>query len=281
LATKLLKDAGFKVCYQMMPNLPGSDLKKDKEMFKELFLNPDFQPDFLKIYPCSLLKEAPLYQWFKKGKYQPYKEKELIELLKSIKKKIPIYCRVQRIIRDIPASRIVFGPTKISNLGQIIAKEAEKENWRCKCIRCKEVREDYSPKEKLFLFRKDYQASGGKEIFLSFENKNRQKLFSLLRLRIPQDAKNNVGNIFPVLKKAAIIREVHTYGFSLPLNQKKQILSPQHKGLGKRLIKKAEKIVKEEFGLKKIVSISGIGVRPYWRKLGYRLKNTYMVKKLS
>ncbi len=283
-ATGLLKDAGFKICYQMMPNLPGADLRCDEKMFEELFSNPDFQPDLLKIYPCSILKEAPLYQWFKKGKYQPYQERELIELLKKIKKKIPVWCRVQRILRDIPAQKIVLGPTKISNLGQIINKEAEKEGWKCKCIRCREVRESYNPKEKFYLFRKDYEASDGREIFLSFEDKNQEKLYSLLRLRIPpQCPENHSRCIFPVLKGSALIRELHTYGQLLPIafqENLSSLISPQHKGLGKKLIKEAEKIAKEEFGLRKIVSISGTGVREYWRKLGYRLQDTYMTKRL-
>ena len=260
-ATKLLKDAGFKICYQMMPNLPGSNLKRDKKMFEELFANPDFQPDLLKIYPCALLKQAPLYQWWQKKKYQPYTDSQLINLVKSIKKKIPLYVRIQRITRDIPSQSIVAGPAKISNLRQMVA-------GNCRCIRCREVRENYNPKEKLYLFRQNYPASQGKEIFLTFENKNKTKLYSLLRLRITSNNR-------------AIIREVHTYGQLHPINRgRTSIISPQHKGLGKKLIKQAEKIAKKEFGLKKISAISGVGVRNYWKQLGYKLENTYMVKRV-
>ena len=267
LATKLLKDAGFKVLYQMMPNLPGSNLKKDEKMFGELFSNPNFQPDLLKIYPCALLKEAPLYKWWKAGKYKPYTESQLINLVKKIKKKIPYYVRIQRITRDIPSQRILVGAAKISNLRQIIAREMEREGWQCRCIRCREVREKYEPKEKLYLYRQDYDASGGREIFLSFENKNRTKLYSLLRLRITSQNK-------------ATVREIHTYGQLYPLRGRVALISPQHKGLGKKLIKEAEKIAKKEFGLNKIAVISGVGVRNYWKKLGYKLKDTYMIKKI-
>ncbi len=284
LATKLLKDAGFKVLYQMMPNLPGSNLKKDEKMFGELFSNPNFQPDLLKIYPCALLKEAPLYKWWKAGKYKPYTESQLINLVKKIKKKIPYYVRIQRITRDIPSQRILVGAAKISNLRQIIAREMEREGWQCKCIRCREVREKYEPKEKLYLYRQDYDASGGREIFLSFENKNRTKLYSLLRLRITSQNK-------------AIVREIHTYGQLYPLSGRVALISPQHKGLGKKLIKEAEKIARKDynppttsshlpkgkrapFGLNKIAVISGVGVRNYWKKLGYKLKDTYMIKNL-
>jgi len=281
LATKLLKDAGFKVLYQMMPNLPSSDLKRDEKMFEELFKNPDFQPDLLKIYPCALLKEAPLYQWWKAGKYKPYTEKQLINLIKEIKKKIPHYVRIQRITRDIPSSIIVAGPAKISNLRQVVFEEMKKDynppttssrsqserapNWQCRCIRCREVKENYNPREKVFLFREDYEASDGKEIFLSFENRSRTKLYSLLRLRITSQNK-------------AIIREIHTYGPLVPIAEKK--LAPQHRGLGKESIREAEKIAKEELGLNKISVISAIGVRNYFSKLKYKLEETYMVKNL-
>ena len=270
-ATQLLKDAGFKICYHIMPNLPGSDLKRDKKMFEEIFKNPDFQPDLLKIYPCAILKEAEIYKLWKAEKYKPYTDKQLIDLLKNAKKKIPYYCRIQRLVRDIPAGSIVEGPAKISNLRQVIAKEAKKENWHCHCIRCREVRENYNPKEKLYLFRQDYDASNGKEVFLSYENKNRERIYSLLRLRIPSG-----DQFFPVLKNTAIIREIHTYGQMHPL--RKGAISPQHKGLGKKLIKEAEKISKQDFGLKKIAVISGAGVRNYYRKLGYKLKDTYLIK---
>ena len=269
-ATKLLKDAGFKVLYQMMPNLLGSTLKKDEKMFRELFSRPDFQPDLLKIYPCALVKSAPLYRWWKNKKYQPYTEKQLIGLIKSIKKSIPYYVRIQRITRDIPSQSIVAGPAKISNLRQLVS-------GNCKCIRCREVKGNYDPKEKLYLFRQNYPASDGQEIFLSFENKNRTKLYSLLRLRLAEARKGEGG-------LQAIIREVHTYGQLQPIEENRisiiSITSPQHRGLGKKLIGEAEKITKKEFNLKKIAVISGAGVRGYYRKLGYGLENTYMVKKI-
>jgi len=260
-ATKLLKDAGFKVLFQMMPNLPGSNVKKDEKMFKELFNNQDFQPDLLKIYPCALLKEAPLYKLWKKKQYKPYAEKQLINLIKNIKKKIPTYIRIQRISRDIPSSRIVSGPAKISNIRQILKNQ----KIQCKCIRCREIRDSYKIKEELYLLRKDYKASGGKEIFLSIESKT--KLYSLLRLR-------------KTSKNQAIIRELHTFGQQLPINGYQKTISPQHQGLGKRLIKEAERITKKELKLKKISVISAVGTRNYFRKLNYKLENTYMVKNL-
>jgi elongator complex protein 3 len=279
-ATRLLKDSGFKVSYQVMPNLPGSNPKKDRVMFKQLFSNPNFKPDLLKIYPCALLREAPLYRQYLKGRYRPYTKKTLINIIKEAKTKIPYYVRIERITRDISAPRIVTGPAKISNLREVVRAEMQKESLKCKCVRCREIKEKYKPGEKFCLFSQSYSASEGKEFFFSFENKKRTKLYSLLRLRIPSYVfvKNRKKGFLPVLQGAAIIREVHTYGQQVPLFKK--TIAPQHKGLGKRLIKEAEKISCQEFGLRKIVAISGVGVRNYWRKLGYQLKNEYMVKEL-
>ena len=276
-ATKLLKDAGFKICYHLMPNLPGSDIKKDKQVFEKIFSGPDFQPDLLKIYPCVVLKTAPLYKWFKNKKYKPYSQKQLFELLMFIKKNIPYYCRIQRLIRDIPTNNIVAG-CLIPNLRQELQKQMKKENWQCKC-RCREIKGEYSPKDKIKLFRQDYINAGGEEIFLTFETSDRKKLFSLLRLRIPSQIFSKKKHFIKELQNSAIIRELHTFGLMVPIAEKK--MAPQHKGLGKKLIKIAEKITKKEFRLNKISVISGIGVKKYYKKLGFIPNGTYMTKKLK
>ena len=282
-ATKILKNAGFKIMYQMMPNLPGSDLKKDLKCFKVIFADQNFKPDWLKIYPCLVCKGSKLYGIWKKGKFKPYSDKELIELLIKIKKNLPYWVRLARLFRDIPAPKIEAG-CKISNMREVVQAEMKGKGLKCKCIRCREVKEQYNPKEKIYLFRKNYNASDGKEIFLSYENKDRTKLFSFLRLRIPSSAFREMAEncslpFLPVLRKAAIVRELHTYGPMLALGEKK--LAPQHQGLGKKLINEAEKISKKEFNIKKIAVISGIGVRNYYKKLGYKLRETYMVKNLT
>ncbi|GBD34165.1 Oxygen-independent coproporphyrinogen-III oxidase-like protein YqeR [bacterium HR34] len=279
-ATELLKIAGFKICYQMMPNLPFSTPEKDIKMFKEIFDNPKFRPDHLKIYPLALVKEAPLYYIKDKIGFKVYSYKELVDILKEVKKHIPYYCRIQRVIRDIPATSILEGGTKVSNLREIVLKELEKEGLKCKCIRCREVKNNFSPNDKIYLFKEEYEASNGKEIFLSFETKNRDKLFSILRLRFnyPSENLKEVQKQLKVLKDSALIRELQTFGKLSSIGEKEK-LSPQHKGLGKKLMEEAEKIAKKE-GVKKMCVISGVGVRDYYRKLGYNLQETYMVKKL-
>ena len=277
-ATKLLKNAGFKIMYQMMPNLPGSNIKKDLESFKIIFEDQNFKPDWLKIYPCLVCKGSKLYGIWRKGKFDPYSDEDLIKLLIKIKEGLPYWIRVARLFRDIPSQKIEAG-CRISNLREVIQKKMKKKGLKCKCIRCREVKEKYDPKEKIYLFREDFDASEGREIFLSYENKNRTKLFTFLRLRVsPETLEDGPLSFLPILKKAAIIRELHTFGQMLGLNKKGS--APQHKGLGKKLISQAEKIIKKEFCLKKTAVISGIGARNYYRKMGYRLKETYMIKNL-
>ena len=307
-ATKLLKDAGFKISYQIMLNLYGSNPQRDLEMAKVLFSNPDFCPDLLKIYPCAVLKEAPLFKLHQQGKYQPYSDEQLILTVKEIKKIVPPWVRIERIIRDIPSPRITAGTKTISNLRQIIANDMEHEGWSCQCIRCREVKGEYDVNEKIILTRREYKASDGMEIFLSFENKpasvrgndGQAKLFSLLRLRITNNGSvlitGNTGenmvsplryksgtiranNHSPLRNTVAIIREIHTYGIQTAIGKKST--SAQHTGLGRKLIAEAEIIAKTEFGVKKIAAISGIGARAYWRKNGYKLKNGYMIKNLT
>jgi len=273
-ATKLLKNAGFKINYHTMLNLPGSSILRDRQMFIELFSNSDFQPDLLKIYPCAVLKTAQLYTLWQAKKYRPYTEKQLVSLLMDIKKTIPPYVRIQRIIRDIPAGDIVAG-SKTSNLRQLINNLGKKQ---CQCIRCREIREQYAITDKIKLFRYDYTASGGQEIFLSFASPDQKKLYALLRLRL-NPASLGSGEILPVLQNAALVRELHTYGQLINIGQKTDIKA-QHIGLGKKLMIEAEKIVKKETSFKKIAVISGVGVREYYKKLGYRLEDEYMVKNI-
>lgn len=240
-ATKLLKDSGFKILYQVMPNLPGSNSKRDLKMFEILFKDERFKPDWLKIYPCLVCKNTILYQWWEQGKYKPYSEKELISLLIEIKQGLPYWTRLTRLFRDIPAQKIMAG-CKTSNIREVVQQEMKKQNLKCHCIRCREIKEKYNIKEKPYLFRQDYNASGGKEIFLSFENRKRTKLFSLLRLRIP--AESDSRPVMSILKNSAIIREIQTFGLQVPISRgptsarrQASIISPQHRGLGKKLVK--------------------------------------------
>lgn len=272
-ATRLLKNHGFKVLYHLMLNLLGSNPEKDLQSFKIAFNDERFKPDWVKIYPLLLTEHTPIYFLWKRGLYQPYPEDTLVKTIIKIKREMPVWVRITRIVRDIPSEKIVAGCKK-SNLREVVKREMEKIRMRCQCIRCREIRERYHAREKIYLFREDYDSCGGKEIFLSFEDKERRKLFSFLRLRIPNDN----SPLFSVLKNSAIIREIQTFGEQVPIAERRQ--APQHQGLGTRLVKEAERIAKNEFMLKRTCVIAGVGVRGYFRKLGYSLRETFMVKNL-
>lgn len=273
-ATELLKQAGFKINYHMMPNLPGSTIERDYQNFVEIFSRPEFQPDMLKIYPCSVLKNAPLYKWYQEGKYKSYSDKELFDLLLRIKKVIPEYTRINRLIRDIPTTSIESG-NMWSNLRQMLQSKMAEQGEYCKCIRCREARDKEINIDEAILDVQTYQASNGIEYFISFISPDRKTLYAFLRLRINEPMKHFI----PELQDAALIREVHTYGRLIPLKGTTS-KNVQHAGFGRRLLAKAEEIAKEQHGLNKISVISGIGVREYYKKNGYTLDGTYMSKNL-
>jgi len=264
-ATALLRDFGFKFTYHIMPGLPGSTPRKDLAVFKKLFTDPRFQPDMLKIYPCVVLKFSTLFRWYKQGKYKPYSDKQLSKLLVQIKKIIPPYVRINRLIRDIPGPDIAAG-NRITNLRQLLHNQGVE----CKCIRCREVRAESFRLKDVSLMKRQYRAGDGMEYFTSFESKNKKKLYAFIRLRLPEH-----DLVFK--NSTAFVRELHTYGELMPIGSKQKKV--QHAGLGKRLMQEAEKIAKQK-GYKRVAVISGIGVREYYKKLGYRLKKTYMVKEL-
>jgi elongator complex protein 3 len=272
LATEMLRNSGFKVDYHLMPMLPGSTPKKDLEMMAEIFKNPAYCPDMVKIYPCSVVKGSKLYTSWKNGEYKPYSDKNLFEILIKVKSEIiPYYCRISRLIRDIPGTSISAG-NKVTNLREIIQKEMKVRKLSCKCIRCREAGRATKIHKKLKLFINKYETLGGIEYFLSFEDPKREAIFAFLRLRLPK----NENKIIPEIKNSALIREVHTYGSMVPIGktEKDKI---QHGGLGKQLISEAEKIARKN-NYKKIAVISGIGVREYYKHLDYKLKGTYMLK---
>lgn len=272
-----LKDAGFKINLHTMPNLPGSTPEKDVQMYQEIFNNPDYQPDHLKIYPCMVVEGTELFEEWKRGQYQPYDEKQLMEVILQIKKIIPEYVRLVRLTRDIP-TKYLKGTTKTVNFRQYAHTEMQRRGMRCRCIRCREI-QDIEINPKHLKFRKlEFPSSKGKEYFLSYNLDQEDKICSLLRLRIPSQIYSGERHFIPELQDCAIIRELHTYGKLIPLKSKQSGAS-QHIGMGKKLVQEAETLARKE-GLRKIAVIAGVGVREYYKKLGYELQGTYMVKSL-
>jgi len=277
-ATRLLKEHGFKVHYHWMPGLPGSTSEHDLELAKQLFSDTRFRPDGLKLYPTMVVEGTELEKWYQDGRYQPYANETMINLVADIKSIVPKYVRIPRVLRDIPSKFIVGG---LRDSLRDVAKERMKQlAIDCQCIRCREYGhraqggwEIGEPQ----LVRMDYQASGGKEIFLSFED-GRETLFGLLRLRIQskpiaQLGQGTDGNI-------SLIRELHIYGPEVPLKQQSPTAA-QHKGLGKALLSEAERIAWEEFQAQQMVVLSGTGAKEYYRsECGYSSQADYMVKNL-
>jgi elongator complex protein 3 len=268
-ATILLRQAGFKIVYHIMPGLPGATRETDIEMFEILFSDPGLLPDHLKIYPTVVLENSEMYEWWKQGKYRPYSETEVEELLTVIKKDIPKWVRIVRVMRDIPESSVIDG-VKSSNLRQKLSNK----KVNCKCIRCREpkgaVVNDY------VFSSMDYLAANGREYFMSFESSDQKYILALVRLYLPNQ-ENEIWKVLPGLKEAALIRELHTYGQVMGVDKKGKKI--QHRGLGKKLMLKAEELAKEK-GFKKMAVIAGVGVREYYQKIGYRLEGEYMVKDL-
>lgn len=275
-ATELLKRTGFKVDHHYMPDLPGATPDKDRAMFQEVYYGENLQPDQVKIYPCVVNEYAQLYHWYKSGKYKPYPEKELIQLLKDIKKMTPPYVRINRLVRDIPEESIIAG-NDVTNLRQFLQKQLIKEGTPCRCIRCREIRDQAVNPRSAKLINRTYRASEGLEYFLSFETPDERLIFGFVRLRFNDDSENN---FISELRGAALIRELHVYGLMIPVSASGERGNrSQHLGFGKRLMLEAENMSRKN-GYKKIAVISGIGTREYYRKLGYRLQGTYMVKSL-
>lgn len=282
-ATALLRAAGFKIVLHWMPNLLGATPASDQLDFQRM-LDGGFCPDELKIYPTQLLEEAPLYAYWQRGEFTPYTTQELINLIADIKPSIPIYTRVNRIVRDIPANYIKAG-SKRSSLRQDVQLELKKRGEHCRCIRCREIRDSKVKAEDLIFNDHVYQAVYAEEHFLNYSTDD-DKLAGYLRLAFPINIEDNdfsnrrssLYDLIPELENAALIREVHIYGQSLAVGSEISGAA-QHSGLGTELLLKAEQLAKDA-GYKKIVVIAAIGTRIYYEKRGFFRSGLYMTKKI-
>lgn len=290
-ATLLLKAAAFKTDYHILPGQPGSTVARDIEMFDQLFSDERFCPDMIKLYPCVVLPSAELAEWHAKGLYKPLEGEELIEMMVRMQSVIPHYCRVSRLIRDFPSFEISAG-NKVTNLRDVIEIRMKERGIQCKCLRCREAghRPPLAADTKLKVFADIYRNACGTEYFLSVEDEKRTTVVSFLRLRLPDREPiftnpktkkmfEEVKQAFPELNNCAFVRELHTYGQALTLADSR-VGAVQHRGWGKVLMAEAEKIAHEQ-GYTGLAVISGVGVREYYRKRGFRSVGTYMKKGLK
>jgi elongator complex protein 3 len=271
-ATALLRAAGFKIVLHWMPNLLGATPESDRQDFAKLW--NDFCPDEIKIYPNQLLANAELYEYWQRGEFRPYTTQELIDLIVDIKPTIPRYCRVNRVIRDIPSTNVVAGNRRTS-LRQDVHDEMKRRGTHCECVRCREVRGKTVNAQSLKLDDLVYLAGRAEEHFISFVTPD-DRLAGFVRLSLP--IKDSPPTGMSDLDAAALIREVHVYGQSLPVGAEKKGAA-QHAGLGTRLLEEAESIAKAN-GFERMAVISAVGTRGYYLERGFERGEFYLTKTL-
>lgn len=259
-ATKLLRQAGFKIQAHWMANLYGSTPEQDVEDFARLFSDRDFCPDELKLYPCSLIESAELMTHYEAGRYRPYSEDELLEILIDCMTKTPVYCRLSRVIRDIPGDDILAG-SRVTNFRAIAETEMAKRGIGSCDIRAREIRGDAPPPDTVRLVVERYRTSVGDEAFLQFVTDS-DRLAGFLRLCLPQEP-----GYIAELEASALIREVHVYGSAVTIGARDE-RKAQHLGLGRRLIDHAAELAREQ-GFSKMAVISSVGTRDYYRRQGF------------
>jgi len=273
-AVALVRAAGYKVVVHWMPNLLGATPESDREDFKRLWREGGLQPDELKIYPCQLLESAELYRYWQAGEYHPYSEQTLIELIADVKLEVPRFCRINRVIRDIPSPLVVEG-NRNTSLRQDVALLLEQRGQHCQCIRCREIRRGNVDPTLLKLSDEIYMAGQAEEHFLSFTTPD-DKIVGFLRLSMPL---TETSPAIPDLHKAAIIREVHVYGQSLEVGAG-QVGAAQHVGLGTQLLIEAE-VLARTHAFSALAVISAVGTREYYAARGFGQGELYMVKSLE
>jgi elongator complex protein 3 len=277
-ATRLLKDSAFKVCYHLMPGLPFSDTKRDLKNFHKIFSDSSFRPDMLKIYPCIVTDGTEIHEMFKQGAFKPLSTEQAASFIACFKQSVPRWVRIMRIQRDIPSTAILAGPNA-TNLRQLVEKKLLASGKRCNCIRCREAARENFLHNKPFdlskarLFIEEYDASAGIEQFISLEDKKRELLFGYCRLRLP------FAPFHPEINsRTALLRELRVFSSVVPLGKLPEEQQLQHRGIGSMLLKTAEEKALQEFDKNKMVVIAGLGVKEYYRKLGYKDDGPFVSK---
>jgi len=281
MATKMLRDSGLKVCYHIMPGLPGATMKSDLDTFKELFSDSRFRPDMLKIYPTIVVKNTKLYDWWQSGEYTPYTNEQVVSIVSDAVSTMPEYVRIQRMQRDIPLHQIEAGLNK-GNLRELVHQRMKVNGQRNPTIRFREIghfqmrSEEVINPDLIQLVRRDYNASDGTEVFLSFEDPDLDVLFGFLRLRRPSSDSHHSEL---TEKPSVMIRELRVYGPVVEIGKRNRD-AWQHLGLGEKLMSEAEEIGRTDFDASQILVNSGIGVKEYYRALDFVDRGPYLAKSL-
>jgi elongator complex protein 3 len=274
-ATARLKDSALKICYHMMPGLPGSNPERDLEGFRVIFEDPRFRPDMLKIYPTLVVKGTRLYDWWRNGEYIPLSTEEAAELVSKVMEITPPWVRIMRVQRDIPLPMIDAG-VLMSNLRQIAEERLASRGGRCRCIRCREAGHSTmrADPERVEITHTVYEASGGTEDFIQAEDSEVDALIGFARLRIPNEP------FYPDLDAdTGLIRELHIYGRMVPVGERLGD-AWQHRGWGEALMAEVEKVARESYDMHRVVVMSALGTKQYYARLGYEKQGVYVSKRL-
>jgi len=277
---QIARDAGFKIVAHMMPGLPGSNFQKDLDSFRTLFSDPRFRPDMMKIYPCLVMEGTELFEWWKRGEYEPFETEDAVELIAKAKEFVPPWVRIMRVHREFPVHLIKAG-VKSGNLRELALKRLGEKGKRCGCIRCREVGHRVLKEHvavnpaNLQTICREYQASDGRELFISEEEPDCDALIGYIRLRIPSSkaTRNEVDH------STVLVRELHVYGPEVPIG-KHHRERWQHLGFGRKLLIEAEQRASDA-GAKKVLVLSALGTKENYRRAGYRTKGPYMCKEIN
>ncbi len=266
---QILRDLGFKINFHYMPGLPLTDYERDLAGMRQLFTDPAYKPDMIKLYPCMVAPGTALYQQYKKGEFTPIDAKEAAKRIAEFYTFVPEYCRIQRVQRDVPTKYWEAG-VEMTNLRQYIDQTHANTS---RDIRSREPKGKPIVWDKVEIKVMEYEASQGKEFFISAEDTENDILIGFCRLRFPFEFLRP-----EITPGSALLRELHVYGTATAIGDEGLV---QHKGWGRKLMQKAEEIA-QQHGKNKMVVISGVGVREYYEdKLGYAKEGPYMVKDLS
>ena len=277
-AFQTARDAGLKVACHMMPGLPGSSPGRDLVDLRRLFQDESFRPDMMKVYPTLVVEGTTLARQYEAGVYQPYDLDTVVELLSELKSFIPKWHRIMRIQREIPAHDIVAG-VRNGNLRELVLRRAAEKGHACSCIRCREVAlsdpNELSESDELTLNLERYEASGGTEVFGSFEYERSEKIAAFIRMRVPSENAHR-----PEMKSSCVVRELKVYGRLVPVGER-SASAWQHRGLGSALLREMERLAAEEFDARRMLVTSAVGTRDYYRGFGYARLGPYVGKRLG
>lgn len=276
-AFQVARDAGLKICAHMMPGLPGSNPEWDLEDLERLFGDESFRPDMMKLYPTLVVRDTVLSRLYSAGLYKPYDLESVVELLSEMKRYVPRWHRIMRIMREIPEKDIVAG-ANAGNLRELVLRRVAEKGFKCKCIRCREVALE-SPEDlaggELIMTKEEYGASGGREVFASFEYEGTERVAGFVRMRQPSEKAHRKE-----MDGSCVVRELKVYGTVVPVDSKNES-AWQHRGLGAALLKEMEREAKERFGARRMLVTSAVGTREYYKKFGYERLGPYVAKALS